>query len=57
MFLSSIYMESIFKIMVMIDQSVYTDRHEIYLSTCVYSCPEILVSGVMLLQLIDNVCD
>ena len=43
--------------MVMIDQSVYTDRHEVYFSTCVYSCPEILVSGVMLLQLVDNVCN
>ena len=42
--------------MVMIYQSVYTDRHEIHLCTCIYSCPEILVSGVVLLHPIGNVC-
>ena len=41
----------------MIDQSIYTDRHEVYLSTSVYSCPEILVPDMMLFQPVGNVCN
>ena len=42
----------IFEILVLVNQSVNTNRHEVDFSASVYPCPQVFVSGVMWFQYI-----